>query len=101
MAVSATEKIIWRHEQRLEEALAIVLLYIKDVLNYKHTGNDAFVMNADRMEEIRKHARESDQKLVNIADGMENFTVQCAQCPGLNKKLALTGVLFDLLEGII
>jgi len=98
MATSATEKIILKYEQQLMEAFSVALIYIKDVLNYKHTGNEGYAANSDRMEDIKRHAELSDMKLVNTADIMAGFITKCSQCPGLNKKLELTGTLFSILE---
>ncbi len=98
MASSAIEKLFLKHEDKLPEAAEIALLYLKDVLAYKHTGDAALVANADKLAEIERHTRVTDAVLVNTADLLANFVVRCAQCAGLNKKLVLTGVLFNILE---
>ncbi|MDL2238171.1 hypothetical protein LJC56_10175 [Christensenellaceae bacterium OttesenSCG-928-K19] len=98
MATSATEKLFLAHEQQLAEAIATALLYLRDVLVLRHTGDASRVANTDKLAEIEKHAMVPDVVLVNTAELLNGLAVKLAQCPGLNKKLVLTGTLFDILE---
>ncbi len=97
MATSATEKLALKYADTMEEAFAIALLYLKDVISYKYMGNAEFVANADVLPEIEKHAQESAEMLINTADILAKFLQECELCQGVNKKLLLTGMLFDIL----
>jgi DNA polymerase-3 subunit delta' len=98
MAVSVTEKLILKYEGLLALAMDVALIYLKDVLGYKHTGDEGAVVNIDRIEEIKKHAMLRDRTLAGTAGLLAGFTAKSRQCPGANKKLMLTGTLFDILE---
>ncbi len=98
MATSATEKLILKHEAAMEQALRIALVYLRDTLAYKYTGDAEGVANFDILTEIQKHAQEPDIMLVNTMEIISRFLRECEICAGLNKKLVLTGMLFDILR---
>ncbi len=101
MATSATEKLILKYEAQLPEALQTALLYIRDVLYYKYTENEDGVINSDKIQEIKKHAEVRDYMLTHTAERMNQLIVRSGSCPGLNKRLAVTGMLFDILEVMV
>ncbi len=98
MATSATEKLILKHEAVMEQALYIALICLRDALSYKYTGDAESVANFDVLTEIQKYAQEPDIMLVNTMDIISRFLRECELCAGLNKKLVLTGMLFDILR---
>lgn len=98
MATSAVEKLLLKHEEQLEEALEVALVFLNDVLVYKHTRDDMRVCNIDKLAELQKFARLSDMKLVHVADELTKFITKYEQCPGVNRKLVLTGTLLGILE---
>jgi DNA polymerase-3 subunit delta' len=98
MAVSATEKLVTKHGEGMNDALNVALLYIRDVIAYRHTRSGELVANEDVLGEIQKHALVSDRLLVNTAGRIARYLRDCEVCPNLNRKLALSGMLFDLLE---
>lgn len=85
--------------ETVEKNLEIALIYIRDVLNYKYRADAP--ANADRIEDIKKHARLDDLKLTLTADKFAEFIQKMALCKGLNVKLGITSTLFDILEAVI
>jgi DNA polymerase-3 subunit delta' len=101
MATSTTEKLLLKYEMQLKEAFETALLYLGDVLYYKYTRDDAGIKNTDKLQEIQKHAEVRSRILTHIAEQMNEWIVKSTDCPGLNKKLAVSGMLFDILEDIV
>ena len=100
-AVSATEKLFLNHEARLPFAMAVAMIYLRDVINCRHLGEDAPLANSDIKKEIKKHAGVPDRVLVNTMNLMARYTTRCELSAGMNKKLVLTGLLFDILEVVL
>ncbi|MEG1753626.1 MAG: hypothetical protein RR234_06900, partial [Christensenella sp.] len=61
-----------------------------------HTGN--VCVNEDKLQEIAQYAQLRDYELVNIQQILFECMVKRAQCAGLNTKLALESMLFNILE---
>lgn len=101
MATSATLALFLKHETAITLCLSVTLLYIADVLLYKHTGQAGHIVNQDKMPEIARHARFSDYVLVNTQEKIYDCVARRAQCAGLNTKLALESMLFHILEVIL
>ncbi|MGI6153828.1 MAG: DNA polymerase III subunit delta' C-terminal domain-containing protein [Christensenellaceae bacterium] len=100
MATSTIYSLLAPHEKQLGLAINSALLYMQDVLHYKHTGSSD-VINEDQFHKIQEHARFSDRVLTCIMDKMYELYVKKEQCTGLNARLALDAALFSILEDII
>lgn len=101
MATSATLELIMKHENSIALVLDFALLYIRDVLLFKHIGKAEQMINEDKMTDIEQHAKQSDYVLVNTSDIVFGLVVKYAQCAGLNSKLAIERMLFELLEVVL
>lgn len=85
--------------ERIEKNLEIALIYIQDVLNYKFGIKE--IANADRIEDIKRHARVNDLKLTITAEKIAEFIQKIELCKGINIRLGMTDMLFGILEDII
>lgn len=99
MATSATLDLFLKHEGAIDLCLATALMYLGDVLMYKHTGKTA--VNEDKLREIAQHAKLRDFVLTNTQQILFDCVAKRAQCAGLNTKLALESMLFHILEVIL
>ncbi|MEG0915335.1 MAG: hypothetical protein RSG57_06255, partial [Christensenellaceae bacterium] len=64
-------------------------------------GKAEQMINEDKMTDIEQHAKQSDYVLVNTSDIVFGLVVKYAQCAGLNSKLAIERMLFELLEVVL
>ncbi len=99
MATSATLDLFLKHEGAVDLCLASALMYLSDVLLYKHTGGT--LVNEDKLHDIAQHAKQRDYTLVNTQKILFDCVAKRAQCAGLNTKLALESMLFHILEVIL
>ncbi|MEG0257343.1 MAG: DNA polymerase III subunit delta' C-terminal domain-containing protein [Christensenella sp.] len=96
MATSATLELFLKHDGAIDLCLDCALQCLGDVMMYKHTGN--VCVNEDKLQEIAQYAQLRDYELVNIQQILFECMVKRAQCAGLNTKLALESMLFNILE---
>lgn len=99
MATSATLDLFLKHDGAVDLSLAVMLMYLGDVLLFKHTGKTE--VNEDKLHEIAQHAKLRDYVLLNTQQILLDCVMKRAQCAGLNTKLALESMLFHILEVIL
>lgn len=99
MATSTTLDLFLKHDGAIDLCLAAALMYLGDVLMYKHAGTT--MVNEDKLREIAQHAKLRDYVLVNTQQILFDCVTKRAQCVGLNTKLALESMLFHILEVIL
>ncbi len=97
-ATSAVMQMIVKHENALGTLLGVMQAVCADVLTLRYAGQAVF---ADKMGELRQFGAVSDCVLTNTELLIGDLIAKRQQCAGLNSKLALEKLLFDILEVVL
>lgn len=100
-AASVTLDILMQCADRMDDMFLALTLYIRDIVYYGKTADATLLYNSDRIVEIKEHARMPAQKLVRILSHLQAAQKKSRQCAGIQKKLLLESMLFEILEVVL
>lgn len=84
----------------LEFVVQVALLYLADVMNRKYLGEAAPLRNVDIPVKISGDARISARRLTRVTAELADLAERLSLCKGLNKILALSAALLNIVEDV-
>ena len=101
-ATSVILDLLMKYAENLDDIFLAMECFIRDIIVYKNTGDDALLYNTDKIVDIKEYAgRLPDAKLVRILGALQAAQEKKKICTGILKKLLLENMLFEILEVVL